>query len=317
MDPGGPPIFTLFVLGLASEAGAAGRGWRPGRTGWPRLSAPHCARSCRATDRSGRFPPSAQPAARQPTTARPVRDTVSSSFPLLDCRHVWVQEHQVELGHRDQAEKVPHDGTHDHALDHDIEPGTEKDICHCQSPRESQRQLPQRFGSGVRPHIDPPADHHCPESISRHADAMLEPLREQPRDRRLTRGRHARDHEQRHATDRVISPRSCRANSARTQQRTMSQISWRTSGRASTAIGHSGTAGAAWYFYTSRSGNAVPTPSSARCRASHAACAAATTNVLARSAPRTQNQTICAHSNQSLKCRPSAPSRHGECGLCF
>ena len=158
----------------------------------------------------------------------PVSDAVSFSFPLLDGRRVWVQEHQVELGHRDQAEKVPQDGTDDHVLDHDVEPGAEEDICYCQSPRVSQRQLPQRFGSGARPHIDPPADHHCPDRISRHADAMLESLREQPRDRRLTRGRHARDHEQRHAADRVISPRSCRVNSARTQRRTMSQISWRT-----------------------------------------------------------------------------------------
>ena len=30
--------------------------------------------------------------------------------------------------------KVPQDGTDDHVLDHDVEPGAEEDICYCQSP---------------------------------------------------------------------------------------------------------------------------------------------------------------------------------------
>ena len=94
--------------------------------------------------------------------ARPVGDAVPISFPALDGRRVRVQEHQVELGHRNQVQEVPQNRPDDHVLNHNVEPAAEEDTRHRQRPRVPQRQLAQRFLPGV-PHGDAPADYHRPD----------------------------------------------------------------------------------------------------------------------------------------------------------
>jgi hypothetical protein len=79
----------------------------------------------------------------------------------------------------------PQNGADDHILDHDVESAEQEDIRHRQGSFVPEQQLAQRFGLGVRPHLDAPADHHLPDGVARYADAALEPLGEQPGDRRL------------------------------------------------------------------------------------------------------------------------------------
>jgi hypothetical protein len=91
---------------------------------------------------------------------------------------IRVQEHQVKFGHRDQAEEVSQDGTDDHVLDDDVESVLEVNRRHRQRPRVPEHELAQRSFPRGGPHVQASTDHHRVDSVSGHADAAVESLRQ-------------------------------------------------------------------------------------------------------------------------------------------